>query len=975
MADPNLDPSPEELEALKQAMGGGDKKKTEKTARQRLMEEIMDLGGKAFNPDSRGDSQARAQAVRDFEALIERQASSPFSPKVTKTLSLLASLNILIRPGNTPDWLRLKLREYLTLIPLREDGVRASLEFAFAVHPASTVKLSEAAVPQKRGANITHEALVLASNLLSSPPSTVTPEEWYSGIAPQLFALLDGGEGPELKKVVAYVIGFGILGRKVSGAPGTAGWKYLAEPLLHHIKPPPGGLPKTETGDDDEVIDLSKDKVLVKQKDLVTALQRLHALVVSHPNPGLCKRLLSPLLLPLWALTTWPNSEKPLSEKITEPASELLKIFLKLSPSAPVLLALVHNLGYVGGFDKKKPEWVYKQTEQGEIQIVDTNRPLQKPGEQYIGLSLPEIDQKIPKLLELIGSTFSEADVSSAFLDLFGRWLKSARGQKKSGIQIIKDEEEDKDPIAQFTEVKLLLAMMEKFPEKLAGQPKHILELVSQVLSEANKDTADEAGEDEVIRVALSLLNMVITVPGFQKKRVDPDVLRVIESSLEALSKTGDNDNAKTASNLTLLLRYRDEIDALEAADSSSTTTTTGGPTDRQIEDRKTYSLAISYITQPDSPPPVRSEGLNLISNLITSQSPILDIPGILVLLATLLCEPNSSEEDYIHLRCIKLYTQLANAHPRAVLTDLIDRYLDPRESALATVDARLRFGEALLQVVDRLGQTFTGDLAKMTCEALISLASRRGHRPKTMARQAREAKAREQKHKEAEDAWDGSVPDMADPISAEEQARLDILEAIVEGWSSGTSKTGEEDVRIRASALSILANCIETNIVGVAAVLTMASVDLCINVVQVERQLEKGILRRAAVRLIMSFIKAMDEAKHEGRVLGIAFGSETQEQLRTILGYVEQTDEDGLVREYCRDVLESLENWKTNSLVDEVSLSQARGGGFGGGGLTKLAGLVVDPERSVSHGGDDSGGSSGGVEMFGGRPRIEEIE
>ncbi|CCC07348.1 hypothetical protein SMACR_02355 [Sordaria macrospora] len=917
MVDPNMDPSPEELETLKQAMGGGDKKKTEKTARQ--------------------------------------------------------------KPGHTPDWLRLKLREYLTVIPLREEGVRACLEFAFAVHPSSTVKLSEAAVPQKRGANITHEALVLASNLLSVPPSTVTPDEWYSGIAPQLFALLDGGEGPELKKVVAYVIGFGILGRKASGAPGTAGWKYLAEPLLHHIKPPPGGLPKTETGDgDDEIIDLSKDKVLVKQKDLVTALQRIHTLLVSHPNPGLCKRLLSPLLLPLWALTTWPNSEKPLSEKITEPASALLRIFLKLSPSALVLLALVHNLGYVGGFDKK-PEWVYKQTEQGEIEIVDTNRPLHKAGEQYIGLSLTEIDQKIPKLLELVDSTFSEADVSSVFLDLFGRWLKSTRGQKKSGIQIIKEEEEEKDPIAQFTEVKLLLAMMEKFPEKLAGQPKHILELVSQVLSEATKETtSEEAGEDEVIRVALSLLNMVVTVPGFQKKRVDPDVLRTIESSLEALSKTGDNDNAKTASNLTLLLRYRDEIDALEA-EAGESTTTPGGPEDRQVEDRKTYSLAISYITTPDSPPPVRSEGLSLISGLITSHSPILDIPGILVLLSTLITEPNSSEEDYIHLRCIKLYTQLSSQHPRAVLTDLIDRYLDPSERALSTIDARLRFGEALMQVIDRLGETFTGDLSKMTCEALISLASRRGHRPKTMARQAREAKAREQKHKEAEDAWDGSVPDISDPISPEEQARLDILEAIVDGWSAGTSKTGEEDVRVRASALSILANCIETNIVGVGAVLAMASVDLCVNVVQVERQIEKGILRRAAVRLIMSFIKALDEAKTEGKVLGIAFGSETQEQMRTILGYVEQTDEDGLVREYCRDVLESLENWKMGSLVDDVSLRQARGGGFGGGGgLTKLAGLVVDPERSTSRGGGsggESGGSSGGVEMFGGRPRIEEIE
>lgn len=734
------------------------------------------------------------------------------------------------------------------------------------------------------------------------------------------------------------------------------------------------------------MIDLTKDKVLVKQRDLVTALRRIHALLVSHPNPGLCKRLLSPLLLPLWALTTWPKSEKPLHEQITHSASELLEVFLKLSPSAPVLLALVHNLGYVGGFDKKQPEWVYKQTEQGELEIVDTNRPLAKAGEQYIGLSLPEIDQKIPKLLELVDSTFSEADVSSVFLDLFGRWLKSARGSQKKvgGIQIIKEEEseEEKDPIAQFTEVKLLLAMMEKFPEKLAGQPKHILELVSQVLSEATAAEKEAVGEDEVIRVALSLLNMVVTVPGFQKKRVDPDVLRSIESSLSALSATGDNDNAKTASNLTLLLRYRDEIDALEASASDSPSNTApGGPTDRQIEDRKTYSLAISYITTPDSPPPVRSEGLNLISGLITAQSPILDIPGILVLLSTLITEPNSSEEDYIHLRCIKLYTQLSSHHPRAVLTDLIDRYLDPTERALATVDARLRFGEALMQVIDRLGQTFTGELSKMTCEALISLASRRGHRPKTMARAAREAALAEKKNKEAEDAWDGSVPDMSDPVSAEEQARLDILEAIVDGWSAGTGKTGEEDVRIRASALSILANCIETNLVGVGAVLAMASVDLCVNVVQVERQLEKGILRRSAVRLVMSFVKALDEAKKEGRVTGVAFGGETQEQLTTVLGYVEQTDEDGLVREYCRDVLESLENWRMGGLVDEVSLRQARAGGFGGPGLTKLAGLVVDPERSSAGsrgGGAESGGSTsggGGVEMFGGRPRIEEIE
>jgi len=112
--------------------------------------------------------------------------------------------------------------EKLTLVPLRPDGVRATLEFVFSVHPSGTVKVSEAAVPQKRGANITHEALGIASNLLSAPPASVTPDAWYSAIAPQLLVLLDGGEGPELVKAASYIIGFGVLGRKASGAPGMS---------------------------------------------------------------------------------------------------------------------------------------------------------------------------------------------------------------------------------------------------------------------------------------------------------------------------------------------------------------------------------------------------------------------------------------------------------------------------------------------------------------------------------------------------------------------------------------------------------------------------------------------------------------------------------------------------------------------------------------------------------------------------------
>ena len=54
----------------------------------------------------------------------------------------------------------------------------------------------------------------MASNIISNPPVDVDPNDWFRNIAPQLLALLDGKEGSDLVKVAAYIIGFGILGRR-----------------------------------------------------------------------------------------------------------------------------------------------------------------------------------------------------------------------------------------------------------------------------------------------------------------------------------------------------------------------------------------------------------------------------------------------------------------------------------------------------------------------------------------------------------------------------------------------------------------------------------------------------------------------------------------------------------------------------------------------------------------------------------------
>lgn len=176
--------------------------------RRALIDKLIELGTKASRPGLDADTQRTSQS--ELDDLVQK----------TGTSALIQALTFLIQPGRVPPQLKTKILDVLTRIPLRPDGVRATAEFVFFVHPSSTVGSSEEAAPQKHGANITQEALNMAAKMIAYPPASVSQEIWYQKIAPQLFSLLDGQDGAELMKVAAYVIGFGILGRRQSGAPG-----------------------------------------------------------------------------------------------------------------------------------------------------------------------------------------------------------------------------------------------------------------------------------------------------------------------------------------------------------------------------------------------------------------------------------------------------------------------------------------------------------------------------------------------------------------------------------------------------------------------------------------------------------------------------------------------------------------------------------------------------------------------------------
>lgn len=803
-------------------------------------------------------------------------------------------------------------------MPQRQDGVRATIEFVFASHPSSTMKTSEAASPQKQGANITLEALKMATGLLAVPPASVEANKWFSGIAPQLLGLLDGKEGADLVKAAAYIIGYGILGRKQYGAPGSPGWRVFAEPMVAVINPSvstqkPASHNLVISAGPDAVVDLQKETTVVQPDELALALRRLTALLNAHPNPGLTGRLLAPLLLPLWTLSSWDKTDEACLEQFCKPAKTLLQIYLKISGTTEKYSLIVSNLMCNGRDLSDNAHWTYEGSGESSIAVKQRRG---KSASMLSELNWSSLETKSRALIELLQVTASESDTSKLFLLLFEHSFKHQN--RTDDIQVTMSPDGDADPTLRIVQSKVLHTMLDKIPDRLISDSKGMLELSDRILAGfcISPDNVDSAS------VALSLVNIVITAPSFQKTEADGKLFSSIEALLDKISKENYRELSQTARNLSLVLRYRDEVD-----DPSERPTV---PTDRQVEDRKTYNLALSYITQADSPPPVRSEGLNLISGLIRISSSILDIQGVVVLLSSLLAE----EEDYINLRVMKLFVQLAEKHPKSVVKELLERYVDANEEA--NVDTRLRFGEAILQVIQRLGDTFSGEIASQTAESLLSIAGRRGHRPKTEEKQAREDRLRERQNRAAKTAWGGEVPDLSNEMAGEqteeEKKRDEILAQILQGWES---KRGSEDVRMRSSALSIFLVGLETNIAGIGATLVEGSVDLCVNILTMEPEMEKAILRRAAIVLILTFVKALADAREQQRRLGFGLADASREHIVQILEYVAQTDNDGLVQQHAQDVVESLRNWQVTAMLPEA---QDAGPAF-----TRIAGLEVN--------------------------------
>ena len=922
-----------------------------------------------------------ALAELAFSPERTQQDHSTFGPAYddllarTPTSRLLPILTTFLQQP-LPAWLKPRMGKELAMVPMRPYGVRHVIEFLSLSYLSQNSRVPQDASGPHSRIPIPLEAVTQASKLLISPPSGTSQDEWIQKLEPQLWSLLDGDEGRELSRAAGQIIAGGILSKRSTGAPGTVGWKMFAQPILEAILPKDiaTAVPRNST----------KDRVLVQDQQLLRALQRLAVITTSYSQAGLIKRLVGPILLPLWALLNYARSKRSLNEVWSELPRNIISKYMDVACDPKHVDIIATNLFWDG-----TPDWTFGPGTRGGI---ETRMRQNKDAGSLEGME--SILSRISDLtgrIDLIVSLLADAKVSDdviglIFLQATKRWLNPSHATRASLLL-----ETDDDPLTALTDAKLSEALASRFKDSFARSPQHIIELMGQLLqnyvsdhrtrsekqakshkpSRANlgsivtpkSEAGERAGEgdttkDDLVSFAISILNTLVATPEFQRTPTIDFLLSQVAGHLQYLVHAQHTASISSVitNSASSLLQLLDPIAASSDANKHAA--------DSLAVHRTTLQAARQDLTSPEAPN--RTWALSTLHKLIQDPAsfPVIDVPSTTYLiLSASLADP----ESYVHTAAIPVLVSLALRAPHPVIGILADAFLDIDERSLKlskgrltdekerelqeALDYRLRVGEVLNTIL--LDASFWLSTAvdvrakytsiKRITSACLSLASRRGRRHKTQASRQAVSLQIVQRQEEAEAAWDGPIPSLFEPdddASAADQADFEALDKIVKGWGD----TGiEEDVRIRASALSIFGAVLENRLQFVSQATVDAGLQIVLLVLTMETAEAFFILRRAAVLVVMGLLRALDEELDAGHDSSVGLSMKQQDEVERVLRWVKDEDRDKLVGDHAASVVEGLETLRMKKLyrVRDEGIKLGPDLGLEGG----LRGLNVRPE------------------------------
>ncbi|KAF1953330.1 hypothetical protein CC80DRAFT_146468 [Byssothecium circinans] len=918
-----------------------------------LPDVISALAELSFSP------QTSEEVHRVYAPLYHRIISAAPTSRILPILTSLIQHDV-------PSWWRSRLSKELALVPLRPHGVRHTIEFLSLSYLSKNSQVPQDASGPQAQIPLPLEAITQASRLLSSIPSDMTQDEWFTKLAPQLLVLLDGLEGKELSRAAGQIIAGGILNKKSTGGPKAVGWELFARPLQKVIHPDVSDepLPKGSVA----------DQVLVNEQDLCISLRRLATIASSYSHAGLLKRLIGPLLLSLWGLLSYASSRPSLNKEWFELCHAILLRYLTFACESPRIDSIANNLFWDG-----EMSWTFGPGSQGGIEIRKRSQSeIVLPAMDGIISRMASLDDRIRLFVSLLSEANIDDQVAGTiFLQTTKKWLSPSQGSKPALTN-----DADTDPLQALTNAKLSEALATKFKEKFVRSPQHIIELMGQLLESyvtehksrlkklastkkpsratlgsllppSSGVSGGENESDDLATFALSILSTLVSSPGFQRAPKLTSLLDSILPSLQYLTQP----HTSLPIEAQLINAAANIIQLIQPA-SVSTSTSSADPLSQH---RETMKAALKDLTSPE--PPHRAWSLSTLRKLINNPTafPVIDVPSLThALLSASIADP----ETYVHTAAIPVLNDLATRSPNPTVRIIVDAFTDIDERSLRlkkekeiekALDFRLRVGEIINNLVldDAFWISSTTASSrysslKKILEATLSLASRRGSRKQNLAARNQRVAAELKIQEEGEAAWGGPIPNLLDPDAdnATEQAERDALLKIVQGWED----TGiEEDVRIRASALSVLGSVFEKRLEMLKQIEVDAGLQMVLLVLTMETDEVKGLLRRAAVLVFMGLLKGMDALLEEGKESVAGLGAKQMDEVTRVMQWLCSEDVDGLVRDHAGSVIEGLENWKMKKLYRIRDEGVRLGPNLGLEG--ELRGLDVKPLVNSGHG------------------------
>ena len=878
----------------------------------------------------------------------------------TSTSRLLPIFTTYLQQQDIPTWLRQRLSRELAIAPLRPSGVRHTIEFLSLSFLSKNSHFPQEASGPPSKIPIPLEAIQQASRLLASVPSGMDPKEWFTNLAPQLWQLFDGSITVELSRAAGSVITH-ILSYRSTGAPGTVGWELFAKPILQVIFPVRAAKNKVHGS--------TVDQVAVGEHDLKLALQRLSSLASLHLHTALMKRLVHPLLLPLWALLMHAKSRPSLAAQWATLARNILVEHMRKAWDMTQIEKLVSNMFWDGDL-----MWTFGPGSQGGVEIrarASANTSI--TAGDYLLSRIQGLDERVNTFISLLSDAQIEDDAAGAlFVYTAKRWLST--GQVKN-IPNRLTSADDVDPLTALLDVKLTEAIATKFQDKFARSPVHVIQLMRKLLQDfiyeheskgrdlalsskpsrpdfgnivklksktSNTDQTLDTESQDLVSFALSILNTLISSADFNSEISTNDLLSTIMPSLHYLSQPHESIPlpsliTNAATNLLQLLQISIRSTKTQEA--------------LQAGHRATLKSAYTELTSPD--PPNRTWAVSTIRKLIHDPAsfPVVDVPSTThLILSVSIADPDS----YVHTAAIPVLVDLAVRAPQPTLRILSDAFTDVDERSLQlrkekdieqALDFRLRVGEVIYNFVGvdeywSIGSDVTrlSNVEKIV-KTTLSVSSRRGNRKKTLTQRTNLSEAERQIQVEAEAAWGGPIPNLLDPegenlAGAEER---DALLKIMQAWED----TGiEEDIRIRSSALSILSAVLENRLPFLDQAAVDAALQMVLQILVIETGIAKAILRRAALLVVMGLLKGTDGLLEEGKQSTAALGWKQAEEVARVVKWVRDEDHDDLVKSHAENVLDGFETWRMKKWFKVSDERFNANLGLQGG----LLGLKIDP-------------------------------